>query len=691
MEERKILELVSIEQASKVARKDSTLVSTSGREYVEDNTLTYYLLLNTWLLLVRDYAQYGWVTLSDRISKQGLLPVIKDFQAQADRIVHGRSITDALVMSLKNEIQLAGRPGSVPLFDNLNIGRETMATLLFLIRYPKRFSPSDADITRDESIQDFKSCEKRTKEWQRAESSPFRFETKSGVMTSGDHMSRYVIAHVRDCIASMYDWDKLCDQIESMDITDIMFSSGAGFDSKASLGSKLLAIYEKHPEYFYRPFGAYIVPMVTKDLDESKRIARVQAVPKSYKAARIIAMEDTYRNACFKRIEEFFRAQDRITHNLNLEDQTVNQEYAWFGSLDGRYATLDASHASDLISESLFREVFPSRYVNLVMPLIATHYEINGRVYLKQMLSTSGHTSTFRHESIIYKAIGLAASRVARLFTYGSDDTAFAWAFGDDTIVKSEDVQTVIEFFEGLGLKINQDKSFYEPDGGYRESCGEEYYHGLTMTTLYYPRFPVIGTVNPISFAPRLYRDAYRGKIDDSTTMVIDLQHKLFNVSIAAAQFLAAVVRCAIPKMTTSLYGSPSPDLWGLDDLGQARTPKRYQILHGGIRFINLWGTWYQAHSCPSVLLPMESKVSDDVLAEAKRDTYHYAPYIAYDGSGIRPFDKTLYDVYRYMSYLKEGPRYNSELDRLLGVSSPYPSYAEVFGKRRMAWRYTLV
>jgi hypothetical protein len=689
MEERKILELVSMEEVRKVARIDSAMVSTSPKTYVQDNVLTYYILINTWLLMVRDYAQYGWVGLSHRIGVRGLITTIKELQVEADRIVHGFPISDSLVRALYQEVCICGKPGTVPLFDALNIGRESMATLLFLVRYPKRFSPVNADIIQTESLQDFIAMEKRTKLWQRAESSSFRHENRKGEMTGVDR-SRYVISHVRDCIASMYDWDQLCDQIENMDITDIKFSSGAGTDSKASLGSKLIAIWKKHPEYFYRPFGAYVVPMQTRDLDEHIRVARVQAVPKSYKAARIIAMEDTYRNAVFKRIEDFFRAQDKTRGGLNLEDQTINQEYAWYGSLDGYYSTLDASHASDLISVSLFKELFPRRYVDLVLPLIATHYEINGKRYLKQMLSTSGHTSTFRHESIVYKAIGLAASRVKRLFTYGNDETAFAWAFGDDTIVKTEDVDTVIEFFERLGLIINNDKSFTNATGGYRESCGEEYYYGLTMTSLYYPRFPIVGTTNPITFTSRLYNDSYRGKIDDSTTMVIDLQQKLYNVSISASRFLAAVIREAYPKMTTSLYGSPSPDVWGTDDLGKTRVPKQYQILHG-ISFKQFAGYLIQQDSCPPALFPMESKVPDAVLAEAKRDTYHYTPYLAYDGAEFPESYTQLYDMYKYMTFLREGPRYNSELDRLLRVSAPYPKYSEIFGKRRMAWRYTLV
>jgi hypothetical protein len=587
------------------------------------------------------------------------------------------------------EITINGRPKSLALYPEYNVGREPMATLLCLLRYPKRFSPSGNTAVQRESLQDFLDHEKRTKELQRSQ---------SGHYTHDIGYSEYLLSWLRDEISSMYDWDKICDDIEAMSIEDIEFSSGAGFDSRASLGSKLLTIRRNHPEYFYRPFGAYVVPMVTRDIDEEERLAAIVAVPKSYKASRIIAMEDTYRLAFCKRVEEFFRKQDRQKHigdiRLNLEDQTINQKLAQDGSESGDLATLDASHASDLISVSLFKHIFPRRYVNLILPYLATHYVVNKKKYRKEMLSTSGHTLTFRHESIVYLATGVVASRIGRLFRGEDDNGAFAWAYGDDTIVESKDAQLTMECFERIGLIINESKSFCAPVPGYRESCGEEYYKGICTTSVYYPRFPVLGTVNPITLKPdRLFNDSYRGKLDDSTTMLIDLQKKLFPISVTAARFVWCIVKQAHPKMTSSPYGYTCPDLWDVDDTGKIRTPKRFYPVSVNIfRTLRIGGHDVNVKTGTEKTLISDSVEDETVVQLAKRDTYHYAPYVAYDGkASYTEAEVECYEMYKYMYFLKHGPSYSSPLDRLLGVTQPFQPISSFYGKRRMAWRLQLV
>lgn len=691
-------ELVSQKQASTIARLDAPQqvirddkFAERIDDYVHKNHLTYYILSNTWLLLIKSYAPMASARVYDRILSTGLIPIIKEFNECADDIVHTDCTgVDSTMYPLQSymlrEIRISGRPNTMMLYPEYNIGRDPMATLLCLLRYPKRFSPSDNSAIQAASIKDFLTYEARTKRLQRSQ---------SGRYTHDFGYSRYVLDWAREIIHDMYDWDRLCDQIEQMDISDIMFSSGAGFDSKASIGSKLMVIWKKHPEYFYRPFGAYVLPMQTPDCEGDARLAAIQAVPKSYKASRIIAMEDTYRLAYCKRVEEFFRAQDKITGCLNLEDQSINQLLAQEGSRTGEYATLDASHASDLISLSCFKAIFPSRYVNLILPFLSTHYSVNGKIYRKEMLSTSGHTLTFRHESIVYKAIGLVASQIGTLFRGEEPSTAFSWAYGDDTIVKSVDAQLTIECFEAIGLIINESKSFTTQSPGYRESCGEEYCRGEVMTSVYYPRFPVLGTLEPIKLqADRLFNDSYRGKIDDSTTMLIDLQKKLFPLSVEAARFVWCIVKQAHPKMTTSPYGYTCPDLWDIDDCGIVRKPHAFHLAT-----VNVYRRLRICGRDVNVLYQSRPEwvdngcVEDDELVRyAKYDTYHYASYIAYDGKkSYTELEIRIYEMYKYMYFLKNGPSYNSSLDRLLGVTQPFPPISTFYGKRRMAWRLQLI
>lgn len=688
MKELEHLQLISFEEAKKVATVDGSKCSTKGN-YAEDNVLGYYLLINTWLLIIREYCQYAWSRMLDKIQADGLLATIADCQRDADVLIHGDGMLSPYARTLLTELTITGRPRSAYLFPELNIGREPKVTLLFILRYPKRFSPNSNDRIQKESLDDFIKVERENKMLQR---------TQSGHFTHDRGMSDYVIRSMREIISSYYDWDSLCDQIEDIDISDIEFSSGAGFDSRASLGSKLLAIYRSHPEYFPTPFGARIMD-VPKTVDEDPvRYARIAAVPKSYKAARIIAMEDTYRLAFCKRVEKIFRRQDEVTHHFALEDQTVNQQYAEEGSRTGDLATLDASHGSDRISWSLFVSVFPSRYVRLITPYIATHEIVDGKVIRKEMLSTSGHTLTFRHETIVYKAIAQAASELYHCFTGGE---SFAWAYGDDTIIDTDAAPTAIEFFEAVGMKINVDKSFYSRKNLYRESCGQEYRNGVVMTGVYFPRFPIKGTRTKgrITFSKDVYNDEYRGKLDDSTTMLIDLQHKILPVSYPAARLVHLVLRSALPFLTSSLVGTESPDPWDFDDLGITQRPKAYSIVTLSIgRVWTVGGKDYKI-LCPSLVsrqlfeIEMSDEMRSSVMEQGGNwDKYHFAPYVAYDGKEkYSDLEVAVYDMYRYQRFLKYGPEYNSELDRLLGISQRPIPISQVFGKRRMAWRKILI
>lgn len=699
MKERDLLQLCSIEQAAQAASLDADAVSTAKDKYVEYNTLTYYILINTWMLMIKQYAAYLWGTLLERILSKGLLPMIKETTSAADKVVNGKLSESPLAVALYREINAIGRPAGQLLNDELNIGRDPVATLLFLLRYPKRFSPLWADKIQAATLEDFLVYERRTKELQRF---------SSGRYSHDIGYSHFVLDLVRKEVQEMYNWEEICQEIDAINIDDIIFSSGAGLDSKASLGSKLMAIYKRHPEFFPTPFGVRMLDW-PKAKEEEDRCSRVIAVPKSYKSARIVAMEDTYRLAYAKRVEMIFRDKDRRSTNppIDLENQSINQDLAWEGSRTGAYATLDASHASDLISTSLFVEVFPWEYVKRVQPLISEYILIRDRKIRQHMLSTSGHSLTFRHETIVYKAIAKAASRLQCRMEGRCEDEAFAWAYGDDTIVYTHDVPIVSEFFANLGLIINQDKSFGEGTT-YRESCGKEYYNGVEMTSLYYPRFPVLGEFHKtkVSLDSPIYHDEYRGKLDNSATMLIDLQKKLFPVSYPAARLVALVVKEAYPRMTFSRAGVECPDLWDYDDLGETRVPQAYGI---GVEISNLhiYGDLEKPEvpggsRTPALPWCMEIRRAvvklDDVLVPevvqdlAKLDTYHYAAYVAYEGATkYSDLEIRIWEMYKYKHFLKYGPSYSTPLDELLGISQAPMPLSQMFGMKRMAWRLQLI
>jgi hypothetical protein len=686
MLEHTIIGPVTVAQAREVARKDAPTVATDVDKYVTANQLSYYIVCNTWVLLWKDYAQHAWVRFLSTIMEDGLLKTIDICQEEAMRIIRRESLgpwARILTSEVRNYVPSKDRQYS----DTL-IGDDVEATVLFLLRYPKRFSPLENDKIRDKSIKDFLSYENRTKLLQRRCS-----------------MTRHMIVqYVRCVIRDMYDWDEICTKIDDVlsSPQGISFSPGTAVDSRPNTGDKMKAIIKsgRHEEYIMPIFGVYTLPRPAQNFDRERRIAKVLAVPKSYKASRIIAMDDTYRNAISLQIEEIFRNCDRNAKypQIDLERQEINQEYAYEGSVFGNIATLDASHASDLQSKTLFIDVFPLEYTRRVASLLPDHYEVNGSVRMMQMASTSGHALTFRHETIVYKAIAAAAIRFLSglcpdlvfqktCMDPSGEEVGFSHAYGDDTEVATEAYDTVLFFFSTLGLIINQDKSY--ADGPYRESCGKEYMDGKDFTSVYYPRFPIVGSISTKGDhvnldADRIYNDTYRGKIDNSLTMLIDLQKKLIPLCYDASRFVSSLVTTAYPSVTASPIGTICDDLWDYVEFSSPRkVPTVWHIEKTGDRAI------------PRDLnfsFKCDGKILDHLTGEdAKRfkrlldmDGLHTYPVVQYKplkGRKYTQFDVCLFEYYRYWSFLKTGPRYADDLDRLLGISQRPMTISEFFGE----------
>jgi hypothetical protein len=687
MLEHTIIGPVTIVQAREVARKDAPTVATNVDEYVKSNTLSYYIVCNTWVLLWKDYAQHAWVRFLSTILEEGLLKTIDICQEEAMRIIRQEPLgpwARILSSEVRNYVPSKDRQYS----DTL-IGDDVEATVLFLLRYPKRFSPLENDKVKEASLRDFLAYENRTKLLQRR-------------CSLTRHM---VVQYVRDVISEMYDWDEICSEIDEVlsSPQGMSFSPGTAVDSRPNTGDKMKAIIKsgKHEEYIMPIFGVYTLPRPAQNLDDDRRIAKVLAVPKSYKASRIIAMDDTYRNAMSLRIEEIFRRHDRTAEypQIDLERQETNQEFAYEGSVFGNIATLDASHASDLQSKTLFIDVFPLEYTKRVAPLLPNRHEVNGVVRAMQMASTSGHALTFRHETIIYKSIAAAAVR----FMTGlcpdlvfektckdpkGEDVGFSHAYGDDTEVATEAYDTVLFFFATLGLIINQDKSY--ASGPYRESCGKEYMDGKDYSSVYYPRFPIVGSISTnrdhsITLdADRTYRDTYRGKIDNSLTMLIDLQKKLIPLCYDASRFVSSIVSTAYPSITASPIGTICDDLWDYVEFSVPRKiPSIWHIEKTGDRAIPRDRNFSFIN---------DGKVLDRLTGESARlfkrlldlDGLHTYPVVQYKplkGRKYTDFDVRLYEYYKYWSFLKTGPRYLDDLDRLLGISQRPITISEFFGE----------
>jgi hypothetical protein len=650
-----IHELLTREEAARLCQKDAALMSTKPGEYAKANTFSYYVAVNCWLFIFKECDQYAWQTVKRHIMLNGLVSSIKECCDDADRVVHGEEVVSPIGV-IANNIKGA-RATSTHVSTELNFLHDDMATLLQLLRFLKRFSPCDNDIVQTESIRKFTAIENRSKLLQRKE------------------LPRYHVWHIQNIIENLIDWDSLVQEWDEMEVFDFIPTPGTSAEGLKTLGDKLSYLSLVYPDMFKQPFGlSYVLPFWDRPWEGDSDYSVVKAVPKSYKASRIIAMEPVRRQSYANAMAKIW--QRYLPKFIDITDQSRNQYLAFIGSKYGMMATLDFSNASDTVTKTMLREFFPQKVLDRIEPLLSTYTRVGERRRPMQMASTAGHSFTFIIETIVFYAIAKYACDLTLQFNDDIEEyLCYASVYGDDVCISTYAVDTAIDIYTELGFILNEDKSF--TTGQYRESCGEEYYNGIRLTTTYYPRFPVIGrfSKNGVNLGKRLYKDTYRGKTDDSTTMLIDLQKRLYYVSYEASMFVRDLILSARPGITSSVAGSSCPDMWDFAEVAKSYVPSGYTIE----------GEKIELSPC---------------IAQYVRTTVHSYVQNGYVGPkavlmiGFRkfsdPFENFLlyraFDIYKYQRFLKTGPTYASELDKLLGVSEPPMSVDQAYGEMVMKW-----
>jgi hypothetical protein len=670
----KNLETVGVREVTTSLNLDAKDLSSDPKAFVKENLFAAYVLENTWLAMVKEYSPYGWLALATRITQRGLITTIRDAETASLEIIHGRIISDEGLRALQADILSRPLPNVVWGDQGLD-QRDPMTVLLQLLRYPKRFSPVLADKIENESIKAFKRMEYRNRGKNlRSEWSLSLYQTSA---TNRSYREQWVDC-VKHAMLSLLDWESLCDEIwDAIYDGELLYSTGVAYDSKQPLLTKLRAVAKKYPGVFYQPFGVplassctgWVATQWTKEYYDEKRVARIAAVPKSYKAARIIAMEDTFRQAVGKKIMQII---DRyMPAEIRLHDQTQNQLLARDGSLDQGLATLDLSSASDSISKVLFRRIFPPNFVACVYPYLGTHTQIGKEVNIMQMMSTSGNVLTFGLESLVFLAITKAGVQWAAEMGEQFQDPRIS-VYGDDIICPSEAAQYVIMFLTALGFEVNESKS-YIGDVPFRESCGSDWYLGVDVSSTYFPRKPVRGWYKKdtwiISESDTAY-DSRESVFENTLVSLVSLQQRLSAISTGAATFVQLLIEsCSTRRFTHTAYGVPNPtDLRSLMDSPVfiwAPGGKEVAPSTSTKRELGLAGSCYvrAAHSTPIACYPKRS--SDLHLTKE---------------------DQALYDAYKYESFLRHGPKYSDKLMESLGISDAPRSLAEVAQRPCINW-----
>jgi hypothetical protein len=288
------------------------------------------------------------------------------------------------------------------------------------------------------------------------------------------------------------------------------------------------------------PMGEFLLPNWSfySELDRvdvlepgSEVPVKVTLVPKTLKTPRVIAMEPTcmqyMQQGVLRSFLEHFYEDDFLTKVIGFDDQEPNRLLALQGSLDQRTATLDLSDASDRVSNQLIRAML-NRWPYLFRAVDATRSRkaelpemenspLSGKVIRLSKFASMGSALCFPMEAMVFTTLiflGIQKSlntplrpRDLRVF---SDSVR---VFGDDLIVPTDHVRTVVQTLEHFGARVGLDKSFWT--GKFRESCGREYFNGhdvsLTRVRQVFPaqRNNATEVVSAVSLRNQLYLSGY--------------------------------------------------------------------------------------------------------------------------------------------------------------------------------------
>jgi len=291
---------------------------------------------------------------------------------------------------------------------------------------------------------------------------------------------------------------------------------------------------------FLLPNWRYHSELKSVDFSEPGREdpVRVHLVPKSLKTPRIIAIEPTCmqyaQQAILTALLLKWRGSDIPRRFITFNDQEPNRFLSAEGSRTGNLATLDLSEASDRVSNQLVRALF-SRTPLLAEAIDATRTrraDVPGVGVLRlAKYASMGSALCFPVEAmvfltVIFTSIEKELKRPLTVKDIKSFDGAVR-VFGDDIIVPTTYVLSVIRDLEAFGFKVNSDKSFWT--GKFRESCGRESYDGhdvsITRVRRIFPPDRRNAAEDP-AFAH--FTDREIGSWDERVVGLVSLRNQLY-------------------------------------------------------------------------------------------------------------------------------------------------------------------
>jgi hypothetical protein len=217
--------------------------------------------------------------------------------------------------------------------------------------------------------------------------------------------------------------------------------------------------------------------------------SRATTVTKNSTVRRFISVEPTA-NMYLQQglMEEMYDAMKKCGLDVSvLPDNHVMR--AMIASITGDEATIDWSSASDCQSCTLLRWNLPSGWYSACMATRSPTSEVNNTPHFLNLYATMGNATTFPLETIIFWAYAHAVhmSRTCGNSRFPNWDYNLdcCSVFGDDCIVPTESADEFMSVMTSFGFMVNREKSFFDRDCRFRESCGGDFLAGYDVRPVF--------------------------------------------------------------------------------------------------------------------------------------------------------------------------------------------------------------
>lgn len=199
-------------------------------------------------------------------------------------------------------------------------------------------------------------------------------------------------------------------------------------------------------------------------------------VPKDARTMRPIVVEPTLNGFFQKGVGSYLKKRLLSKAGINLLDQSINQNLAKLGSIDGSYSTIDLSSASDTVSLGVVRLLLPEEWFDFLLGLTTGKVQTSTGARELHKFSSMGNGFTFELESLLFWSIAKACVELLDLRSEVS-------VYGDDILVDGRAYSLLTGVLKELGFFVNHEKSY--SSGPFRESCGADWFKGIWIRPFY--------------------------------------------------------------------------------------------------------------------------------------------------------------------------------------------------------------